>query len=126
MKKTVVTCELEITLQVIGGKWKPLILYYLIEEGTKRFGEILSYIAHASQKTITNQLRELERDGLIKRQAYPEVPPRVEYTITEKGLSLYPILAQMCDWGAANVSAEYEILHPQCDESCESANKKSN
>ncbi|MGL5296830.1 MAG: winged helix-turn-helix transcriptional regulator [Culicoidibacterales bacterium] len=118
MKKLVVTCELEITLQVIGGKWKPLILYYLIEEGTKRFGEIVAYIAHASPKTITNQLRELERDGIIQRKIYPEVPPRVEYTITEKGMSLYPILQQMCDWGAENVSESYDILHPQCYETC--------
>lgn len=115
MPKKILTCELEVTLQVIGGKWKPLILYYLIEEGTKRFGEIFTYLTHTSQKTLTNQLRELERDGLIVRTVYPQVPPKVEYAISPKGQSLYPVLSAMCDWGAAHVDDRYELLHPQCD-----------
>lgn len=114
MKKTKVTCEMEITLSVIGGKWKPLILYYLIEEGTKRFGEIRSFICNTSHKTLTNQLRELEDDGLIYRTIYPEVPPKVEYTVTEKGMSLYPILEAMCEWGEQNLSDKYELINPQC------------
>lgn len=115
MEKIVVTCELEITLRLIGGKWKPLILYYLIEEGTKRFSEIFDYIAHSSQKTLTKQLRELEADGLISRQVYPQVPPKVEYTVTEKGQSLYPVLSAMCDWGAEHEDDRYYLIHPQCD-----------
>ncbi|MGL5717605.1 MAG: winged helix-turn-helix transcriptional regulator [Paraclostridium sp.] len=114
MKRNKVTCEMEITLNAIGGKWKPLILYFLIEEGTKRFGEIRTFINHTSHKTLTNQLKELEEDGLVLRTAYPTVPPKVEYSITEKGMSLYPILSAMCDWGASNVTDEYEIINPQC------------
>lgn len=115
MNKKKVTCEIEITLLAIGGKWKPLILYYLIENGTKRFGEIMSYLNSISQKTLTNQLRELEKDGLISRKVYAEVPPKVEYSITEKGLSLFPILELMCEWGEKNITADFEIINPQCD-----------
>ena len=114
MKKSILTCEIEITLNAIGGKWKPLILYYLIEEGTKRFGEIQSFICTVSHKTLTNQLRELESDGLISRSVYPEVPPRVEYSITDKGMSLYPILEAMCEWGEKNLTDKYELINPQC------------
>lgn len=114
MKKSTVTCEMEITLHAIGGKWKPLILYFLIDEGTKRFGEIKAFINHTSHKTLTNQLKELEEDELIIRTAYPTIPPKVEYTITEKGKSLYPILEAMCEWGEKNISDRYEIINPQC------------
>lgn len=114
MKKCILTCEIEITLNAIGGKWKPLILYYLIEEGTKRFCEIKSFICNVSHKTLTTQLRELENDGLISRTVYPEVPPKVEYTITGKGMSLYPILEAMCVWGEKNLTDEYELINPQC------------
>lgn len=114
MSKTKLTCEMEVTLNVIGGKWKPLILYYLIEEGTKRFGEIKTFINHTSHKTLTNQLRELENDNLISRVVYPTVPPKTEYTITEKGMSLYPILEAMCNWGSRNLEDKYELINPQC------------
>lgn len=114
MDKIKVTCEIEITLLAIGGKWKPLILYYLIEEGTKRFGEIKSYINNISQKTLTNQLRELERDNLITRKVYAVVPPKVEYTVTKKGISLMPILELMCEWGEKNSNENYEFINPQC------------
>lgn len=114
MKKCSLTCEMEITLNAIGGKWKPLILYYLIENGTKRFGEIKSFINHTSHKTLTNQLRELEDDNLVSRTVYPTVPPKVEYSITEKGMSLYPILEVMCEWGEKNLDDRYELINPQC------------
>ena len=115
MNKIKVTCEMEITLLAMGGKWKPLILYYLIENGTKRFGEIMSFIGSVSQKTLTKQLRELERDGLISRKIYAEVPPKVEYSITEKGNSLFPILELMCEWGEKNITDKYELINPQCN-----------
>lgn len=114
MKKCSLTCEMEITLNVIGGKWKPLILYFLIENGTKRFGEIKSFINHTSHKTLTNQLRELEEDNLVYRTVYPIVPPKVEYSITEKGMSLYPLLDAMCEWGEKNFDEKYELINPQC------------
>ena len=115
MKKVNLTCEIEITLNAIGGKWKPLILYFLIEEGTKRFGEIKNFINHTSHKTLTNQLRELESDDLIIRTVYPTVPPKVEYSITQKGLSLYPILEAMCQWGEDNFNNnKHELINPQC------------
>ncbi|MGL4913324.1 MAG: winged helix-turn-helix transcriptional regulator [Romboutsia sp.] len=111
MKK--VTCEIEVTLDVIGGKWKPIILYVLIEEGKKRFGELKMIIGHTSQKTLTNQLRELERDGLINRQVFNIIPPKVEYSISEKGKSLYQILEAMCEWGEKNCEG-YEFIRRMC------------
>lgn len=98
MEKVKVICEMEVTLKMIGGKYKPLILEYLIRDGTKRFNEILHYVSHISQRTLTTQLRELENDGLIFRKVYAEVPPKVEYSITDKGRSLEAILELMCEW----------------------------
>lgn len=114
MNKIKVVSEIEITVHMIGGKCKSLILYHLITSGTKRFNELLNYIEQISQKTLTNQLRELEADGLVKRVVYPEVPPKVEYSITEKGRSLYPILELMCEWGEKNIGDKYEVTNPQC------------
>ncbi|HAX73828.1 MAG TPA: transcriptional regulator [Firmicutes bacterium] len=117
MKKKV-TCEIEITLNVIGGKYKPIILYILIEEGVKRFGELKAMIPSISHKTLTNQLRELEDANLISRKSYSTIPPKVEYTITEKGLTLYPVLSAMCDWGYEHMTDDYELINPICTESC--------
>lgn len=119
MKKTdkiEVSCEIEVTLKMIGGKAKPLILYILIEDGTKRFNELMSIITQISQKTLTNQLRELEADGLINRKCFAEVPPRVEYSITEKGKSLFPILSLMCEWGKNNIDNRFILTSPQCND----------
>lgn len=115
MNKIEVVSEIEVTLSVIGGKYKPLILNLLSDKTVQRFGEIRTYIANISQKTLTNQLRELEADGLVTREIFAEVPPRVEYTITEKGRSLIPILMLMCDWGYNNMGDRYTLLRPECD-----------
>ncbi|MBB6669745.1 winged helix-turn-helix transcriptional regulator [Cohnella nanjingensis] len=94
-----INCEKELTLAVIGGKWKLIILWHLGLEGTKRFGELKKMIPSITQKMLTNQLRELEDDRLVRRQVYAEVPPRVEYSLTEYGESLMPILQLMYRWG---------------------------
>lgn len=119
--KIKVICEMEITLKFIGGKSKPLILYYLATQGTKRFNQLLSYITVVSQRTLTNQLRELESDGLVHRKVYKEIPPKVEYSITEKGRSLVPLLQLMCEWGENNLDDRFEVTNPQCSNNCNNA-----
>ncbi len=114
MDKIAVNSEIEVTLKMIGGKCKPLILYILIEEGEQRFKDLMKKIKEISQKTLTNQLRELEADGLINRKAYSEIPPRVEYSITEKGKTLFPILELMCEWGEKNKDERFILLNPAC------------
>ena len=115
--KISVACEMEVTLKIIGGKCKPLILYMLITDGTKRFKELMGSITQISQKTLTNQLRELEADGMISRKAFSEIPPRVEYSITEKGGSIFPILNAMCTWGHLNMDEKFVLTTPQCENS---------
>lgn len=91
-------CPVETTLLIIGDKWKVLILRDLME-GTKRFGELKKSIGKVSQKVLTAQLRDMEEKKLLTRTVYAEVPPRVEYTLTDIGYSLKPILDAMSDWG---------------------------
>ncbi len=99
-------CPVEATLSVIGGKWKPLILFYLLQ-GTKRFGELKRMLpTQVTQQMLTLQLRELERDGIVQRKVYAEVPPKVEYSLTERGHSLEPILLMMLEWGQQYLQAE--------------------
>ena len=100
MKKALPACPVETTLMLIGDKWKVLILRDLIP-GTKRFGELKKSIGTVSQKVLTAQLRDMESMGLVRRQVYAEVPPRVEYTLTDLGQSLRPILDAMQVWGEA-------------------------
>ena len=96
--KSLPACPVETTLMLIGDKWKVLILRDLLP-GTKRFGELKKSIGGVSQKVLTAQLRDMEQNGLLTRTVYAEVPPRVEYTLTELGQSLKPILDAMSDWG---------------------------
>jgi DNA-binding HxlR family transcriptional regulator len=95
-------CPVSVTVSIIGGKWKPIILY-LISHDINRFSEMLELIQGISKKMLTEQLRELERDGIIARQVFPVVPPRVEYSITEKGWTLRPIILAMREWGLKHV-----------------------
>ncbi|GAB4417175.1 MAG: winged helix-turn-helix transcriptional regulator [Thermodesulfovibrionales bacterium] len=91
-------CPVETTLRIIGGRWKVVIIYYLMD-GTKRFSELKRLIPEVTQKMLTQQLRELERDGIVYRKVFPEVPPKVEYSLTALGKSLKPILEAMHQWG---------------------------
>jgi len=91
-------CPVKTTVDVVGGKWKPLILYWL-NAGPQRFSELRRHIPDATQKMLTQQLRELERDGVVRRRVFAEVPPKVEYSFTKHGQSLKPLLKLMCNWG---------------------------
>ena len=100
-------CSVEATLSVIGGRWKPVILFKLMG-GTMRFNELRRQIPGVTQKMLTAQLRELEADNIVSRKVYAEVPPRVEYRLTAHGETLRPILLAMRDWGAAHMGEEPE------------------
>ncbi len=97
-KNKLPNCPVETTLSVIGTKWMVLITRELLN-GTMRFGEIQKSVDGISQKVLTTNLRKMEKEGLLKRKVYPEVPPRVEYTLTDLGYSLKPVLDAMKDWG---------------------------
>ncbi|BBL31027.1 MULTISPECIES: winged helix-turn-helix transcriptional regulator [Pantoea] len=103
-------CTVEATITVAGGKWKPLIIYYLLS-GTKRFGELRKLIGSVTQRSLTLQLRELEAHGIISRKIFAEVPPRVEYSLTELGFTLAPVLETMKAWGDAYVSRQRKKDH---------------
>jgi DNA-binding HxlR family transcriptional regulator len=90
-------CPAETTLDVIGGRWKVPILWHLFGR-TLRFSELKRALPHITQKMLTQQLRELEQDGVVKRKVYPQVPPKVEYSLTERGASLKPVVEAMCRW----------------------------
>ena len=91
-------CPIKTTLDVIGGKWKPLILFFL-KGGTKRFSDLRRSVPDVTQKMLTDRLRELERDGIVHREVYPQVPPKVEYSLTAYGKTLSPVLEAMAAWG---------------------------
>ena len=100
-------CPVKLTADIIGGKWKPLILFYL-EGGTHRFGQLRKLIPGMTKKMLTQHLRELERDGIVHRRVYAVVPPKVEYSLTRHGESLKPILKLMSAWGTRH-RARYGI-----------------
>jgi len=91
-------CPVEATMDAIGGKWKLLIIHHLLE-GTKRFNELQKLIPKVTQRMLTSKLRELEQDGIVHRKVYAEVPPKVEYSMTEFGQTVEPMLWVMHDWG---------------------------
>lgn len=91
-------CPVEATIDVAGGKWKPIIVYHLLS-GTKRFGELRRMSGGVTQRSLTLQLRELELNGIVHREVFAEVPPRVEYSLTEFGKTLAPVLRAMKEWG---------------------------
>ena len=104
-------CPVQETLERIGGKYKALILWHL-SEGTMRFSELRNAIPQATPKMLTQQLRELEAQDLIRRQVYPVIPPKVEYSLTELGISLMPVLIAMRDWGANYLNSQKKT--PTC------------
>ncbi|OLO08662.1 MarR family transcriptional regulator [Salinicola sp. MH3R3-1] len=96
-------CSVEAAVSLISGKWKCVVLWYLLEEETLRFNELRRRIATITQRMLTNQLRELETDGLIHREVYAQVPPKVEYSLTVRGRELTPILMALKAWGDAHI-----------------------
>ena len=90
------------TLSLISGKYKPVILYCLMEYEPVRFNEMQRYLKRVTDKTLSQNLKELEADGLISRTVYPQIPPKVEYRLTERGHSLMEVLDKLCDWGMEN------------------------
>lgn len=93
------TCPITATMKVLGGKWKPILINAIYFTAPARFGELKRSVVGITQSMLTQQLRELEEDGIISRKIYAEIPPRVEYTLTEFGLTLSPILQSMAKWG---------------------------
>ncbi|MCX8128580.1 MAG: helix-turn-helix transcriptional regulator [Clostridia bacterium] len=102
-------CPVEVTLELIGGKWKALILWHLSHK-TLRFGELRKLVPKATQKMLTQQLRDLENDGLIVRKVYTEVPPKVEYSLSGFGESIKPVLDAMCTWGSLYLDIKSESI----------------
>ena len=98
MRRTQIRCPAERTLVLIGGRWKVLILYHL-DPSLRRFSELRRLLMPVTPRMLARQLRELERDGLVRRKIYAQVPPKVEYSLTPAGKSLKPVIAAMCQWG---------------------------
>jgi len=109
------TCGLDATLKVISGKWKPLILYFLLR-GPTRYGELKRAVRDVSDKMLIQHLKELEADGVLRRNDYREVPPRVDYTLTQLGQSLAQALEPLCVWGTENM-AEMQAIFADRDSS---------
>ncbi len=103
------TCGLDAALAVIGGKWKPLILFHLAHD-TRRYGELKRAVTGVSDKMLIQQLKELQADGVVQRVDYQTIPPRVEYSLTDFGISLADSLAPLCAWGSAHISEIEKIM----------------
>ncbi len=102
-------CPVTATMEIIGGKWKLLIMY-VISNGINRFGKMSLMLKGISKQMLTTQLRELEKDGIIERKIYAEIPPRVEYFLTPRGKSLLPIISLMKEWGQTHITRDEEML----------------
>jgi DNA-binding HxlR family transcriptional regulator len=122
MKRTAYSCGLEAAFDVIGGKWKVLILWQLHAE-PRRFGELKRLVAGVTEKMLIQQLREMEADDLIRRKAYPEIPPRVEYSLTPTGEGLKEALTPLCLWGSKHMKRIGE-RHLRKEPAAEAAPKK--
>ena len=103
-KNEVYSIPFEYTLSVIGGKWKMIIMFWLLQREVLRYGELKRCIAGVTHKMLSAQLKELEADGIIIRKEYQQIPPKVEYSLSDKGLSLMPILEEMCQWGHQHIA----------------------
>ncbi|MFJ7990836.1 winged helix-turn-helix transcriptional regulator [Peribacillus frigoritolerans] len=104
-------CEKELTLSIFSGKWKIVILWHLGVEGPHRFSELQRLFPKISHKILTNQLRELMEDGIVHREVYPEIPPKVEYSMTELGMTLLPIVEMMYEWGKKRMNEIKQEMH---------------
>lgn len=120
-RNTQYQCSMELTLDLIGGKWKALILWHL-RENTLRFSELRRELPQITQKMLTQQLRELEDSGLVLRHIYTQVPPKVEYSLSDAGRSLLPILAMLCEWGVNYVN-QSETTEPDSHPSSIQSNR---
>lgn len=102
--KKIENCPVDVTLSVMGGRWKAIILFHLIHKEVLRFNQLQKSISGITQRMLTNQLRELEQDGIVHRKVYAQVPPKVEYSLTEYGKTLGPILHAMRSWGETHIN----------------------
>lgn len=110
------SCKVETALDILVGKWKPVILFHLYSNGTMRFSELQKAIPDITKKMLTSQLRELEYHDIIHRKIYPQIPPKVEYTITKYGLSLSPILELMNEWGMHHIEHMNDLYGTKSEE----------
>ncbi|BCG61571.1 winged helix-turn-helix transcriptional regulator [Paenibacillus sp. URB8-2] len=122
-------CEKELTLSIISGKWKVVILWHLGVDGAHRFSDLQKLFPKISHKILTQQLRELMEDGIVHREVYPDIPPKVEYSMTELGMTLLPIVEMMYEWGKMRIERIRRELKPGSEpeitaDSCEGACKK--
>ena len=115
MKPQAYGCGLEAALAVVGGKWKPIVLWHLAP-GPRRFGELRRLVTGISEKMLIQQLREMEADGIVARKDFREIPPRVEYSLTEFGVSLAEALRPLCDWGREHMEPHRPGRRPRSDE----------
>jgi DNA-binding HxlR family transcriptional regulator len=118
MNRQPYSCGLEAALDVVGGKWKPLVLWRLAQ-GPRRFGELRRLVGGISEKMLIQQLREMEQDGIVDRNDFREVPPRVEYSLTPFGVSLTVALRPLCDWGSKHMARIEETKSIGEAETCE-------
>ncbi len=117
-------CPVEATVSLIEGKWKPIIIWHL-KDRRVRFNQLMAEMPGVSARMLAKQLRSLERDELVERTMYPEIPPRVDYCLTAKGRSLIPILCQMGEWGMENLKERLDLEALHDGEACRSSGPKS-